>query len=206
MLSYRTIQPHTLELLRKLMNLEILKDLRLVGGTSLALQLGHRQSIDLDLFGVIKEDNESIRKALMSIGKIKVRKETEHLKLYSIDDIKVDIVDYSYPWLDPAIIEDDLRLASPRDIGAMKINAIDGRGTKKDFLDVYFLLHKYKLHELLDWYCKKYEDHSLFRAIMSLTYFADAEPQLMPKMFKEVEWQTVKETIIDAVSNLNNSN
>ena len=77
----------------------------------------------------------------------------------------------------------------------MKVNAIEGRGSKKDFIDLYFLLQHYSLQELLGFYVKKYSEYSLFRALMSLTYFEDAENQLMPKMFIDVAWEEIKDTI-----------
>ena len=107
--------------------------------------------------------------------KVTVLKETETIRIYVVDGIKVDFVHYScYPWLTPAVIEDGLRLASPQDIAAMKVNAIEGRGTRKDFVDIYFLLKHFKLSELLEFYKQKYPEYSFFRALMSLTYFDDA--------------------------------
>lgn len=128
MLSYQTVNSHTLELLKKLTNEEFLSKARLVGGTALALQYGHRISIDLDFFGNIEEDNETIKEVLINIGKLSVIKESKNIKIYILDDIKIDFVNYRYNWLDPAIEENGIRLASPRDIAAMKINAIEGRG------------------------------------------------------------------------------
>lgn len=116
MLSYKTIEPHTLELLKKLTQEPFLAKTRLVGGTALALQYGHRMSIDLDFFGEIEEDNTTIREILRKIGSISVYKETTNIKIYSINGIKVDFVNYKYPWIDTVIEKDGLRLASPKDI------------------------------------------------------------------------------------------
>lgn len=77
MLSYQTVNSHTLELLKKLTNEEFLSKARLVGGTALALQYGHRISIDLDFFGNIEEDNETIKEVLINIGKLSVIKESK---------------------------------------------------------------------------------------------------------------------------------
>ena len=118
MLSYQTVNSHTLELLKKLTNEEFLSKARLVGGTALALQYGHRISIDLDFFGNIEEDNETIKEVLINIGKLSVIKESKNIKIYILDDIKIDFVNYRYNWLDPAIEENGIRLASPRDIAA----------------------------------------------------------------------------------------
>lgn len=199
MLSYKTVEPNTLELLKKLIKEDFLKESRLVGGTALALQYGHRMSIDLDFFGIIEDDNLSIRETLSNIGPLSVIKESKSIKIYLIDGIKVDFVSYKYAWIDSAIEESEIRLASPKDIAAMKINAIEGRGTKKDFIDMYYLLQHYSLEDILDFYAQKYPEHSQFRALMSLSYFEDAEEQFMPKMFSDIEWEDMKCFILNKV-------
>jgi len=203
MLSYETIEPHTLELLRALTQLPTLAGTRLVGGTSLALQYGHRNSVDLDFFGTdIAIDEIQLRNEIDTVGNVRVISETKNIKCYTIDNIKIDIVIYNYPWISDMIEQDGLRLASPEDIGAMKINAIEGRGTKKDFIDLYFLLQHYSIEEILDFYKKKYPEHSIFRAMRSLVYFEDAEIQAMPKMFKPVSWEEMKHYIYNVCTNL----
>ena len=203
MLSYQTVEAHTLELLKKLMTEPLLTGMRLVGGTSLALQYGHRNSIDLDFFGTLDEDLLSIRDSLERIGHVSVLKETRTIRIYDLDHVKIDFVDYSrYQWLAEAVNEDGLRLASPEDIAAMKVNAIEGRGTRKDFVDIYFLLQHYSLDEILGFYQKKYPEHSVFRALMSLSYFDDAEKQMMPKMFSKTSWDEMKAFIIKEVEKI----
>ncbi len=199
MLSYKTIEFHTLELLKELMAEPLFASLRLVGGTALALQYGHRNSIDLDFSGDIEADTETIKEVLRKHGKLTVIKESQNIKLYQLDDIKIDIVNYKYTWIDNPITEGEIVLASPKDIAAMKINAIEGRGTKKDFIDMYFLLQHYSLKDILSFYQKKYPENSIFRALMSLSYFDDAEQQLMPKMFSPIGWKDMKSYILDQV-------
>ena len=200
MLSYETVEPRTLELLKSLMQEPVFNDMRLVGGTALALQYGHRQSIDLDFFGDLTCEQEKTQEILSKYGKVTVLKETKNIRIYVVDNIKVDFVHYScYPWLEDAIFEDGIRLASPKDIAAMKINAIEGRGTRKDFVDVFFLLKHYSLQEILSFYKAKYPNYSDFRAMMSLTYFDDAEMQPMPKMFNNTSWSDMQKAIIEKV-------
>lgn len=200
MLSYETVEPRTLELLKSLMQEPVFNDMRLVGGTALALQYGHRQSIDLDFFGDLTCEQEKTQEILSKYGKVTVLKETKNIRIYVVDNIKVDFVHYScYPWLEDAIFEDGIRLASPKDIAAMKINAIEGRGTRKDFVDVFFLLKHYSLQEILSFYKAKYPNYSDFRAMMSLTYFEDAEMQPMPKMFNNTSWPDMQKAIIEKV-------
>ena len=195
MLHYQTIESQTLELLNKLMQVEEFKALRLVGGTSLALQIGHRQSIDLDLFGKLEVDEIELSEILHKIGSTTLLKKTKNITIYLIDGIKVDIVNYPYKWLDEISTEDNIRLAGTRDIAAMKLAAITGRGTKKDFIDLFFLLQLYKLEEMLGFYNIKYYDASEILVLKSLAYFDDADAEEDLKMLKIINWTKVKDVI-----------
>lgn len=199
MLSLRTIEPHTLELLKALMQESALSELRLVGETALALQYGHRSSIDLDLFGKIDIDAYELQSILSKHGVLRVENETKLIHQYIIDNIKVDVVNYPFEWISPMVEDEDVRLASPIDIAAMKVNAIEGRGTKKDFIDMYMLLQHYSLEEILGFYQQKYPNHSVFRALRSMTYFEDADEQFMPRMFVDTTWEEMKQYIMKAV-------
>lgn len=205
MLSFQTVESGTLLLLRKLMQADCLSETRLVGGTALALQYGHRTSVDLDLFGHVAEGSEEdIAEALRHAGQLTIGRVSRNIKMYRVDNVKIDIVNYNYPWIDCCVQEGELRLASPKDVAAMKINAIEGRGTKKDFVDLYCLLQHYTLDEILGFYQQKYPDHSLFRAMLSLTYFDDADSNPMPRMFLSTPWEEMKAVIrreVEAYSN-----
>lgn len=201
MLYLETVESSTLELLKKLQRLPVLEQTRLVGGTALALQLGHRKSIDLDFFGTVDCEAEYLRESIAGIASLTILKESPHIHIYYIvDGIKVDIVNYKYPWLDDVVLEQGLRLASVSDIAAMKITAIIGRGTKKDFIDIAFLLHHFSLEEILHFYAAKYNDSSVFMAMKSLAYFDDAEADPMPDMFVNQSWQQVKAYILSKIS------
>ncbi len=198
MLSYQTVDAHTLELLRHLSVVPEFSAMRLVGGTSLALQYGHRTSVDLDFFGTF--DSElSFSSILRRYGQLTIVKESSKIKVYLLDGIKVDFVHYDYPWLESPLQVDGLVLATPPDIAAMKVNAIEGRGSKKDFIDLYYLLQRYTLAEILDFYKQKYPEHSVFRALMSMSYFDDADMQPTPRMFTNVLWDEMKEYILAQV-------
>lgn len=202
MLHLETIEPKTLELLRRLQSLSIFEHSRLVGGTALALQLGHRKSIDLDMFGTIEATSEEIQDACRNAGELEISKTSKNINIYWVDGIKVDCVNYPYEWLEECKVLDGLRLASVNDIAAMKISAIINRGTKKDFIDLHFLLKEMSLNQILDLYDKKYPDGSRFIAIKSLTYFEDAESDPMPYMFNDVTWDDVKGSIISEIQKL----
>jgi len=200
MLSYKTIHADTLELLKSLSAEPLFSHLRLVGGTSLALQYGHRNSVDLDFFGHIEVDDEELLDALRKYGTLQVVKLSANIKIFTLNGVKLDVVNYSYKWIDEPVCEDGLLLASPKDIAAMKINAIEGRGTKKDFIDVFELLKHYSLEAILKFHEEKYPEASKFRALMSLSYFDDADMQPMPVMFIPETWEAMKHSIQNAVT------
>lgn len=201
MLHYETIIPETHSLLEKLSALPVLKDVRLVGGTALALQLGHRTSVDLDFFGRINADSEELRDILREVGRVEVASVSKNINIFCINGVKVGMVNYPYPWLDLPIVEDRVRLASLNDIAAMKVSAIVNRGTKKDFIDLYTLLLHFALDEILDMYSRKYSDGSLFIVMKSLTYFDDAETDPMPNVLNDTTWETVKDFLRKVVRN-----
>lgn len=195
MLYYKTIETKTLELLKKLMQIDEFKDLRLVGGTSLALQIGHRQSIDLDLFGKLDVDEFELAKILNKLGSNTIIKKTKNINIYLIEGIKVDLVNYPYQWLEGIIFEDNIRLADKKDIAAMKIAAITGRGSKKDFIDIKYLFEYYNLTEIFNFYKLKFNDASEMLALKSLSYFEDANEEEDPKMLIKMNWENVKKEI-----------
>lgn len=195
MLHYKTVDEGTLGLLKQLQSLRILSEMRLVGGTSLALQIGHRKSIDIDLFGNLSAEYENLIDELKTLGEVVPLKNSKNIHCFLINDIKVDIVNYKYKWLSNKITTDNIHLATIEDIAAMKLNAIIGRGSKKDFIDLFFILKDYSLATIMGFYTKKYNDGSTFLVLKSLTYFNDAEDQEMPFMFNDITWQTVKNTI-----------
>jgi len=204
MLQLQTVAPDTLELLKTIVSKPEMKGFRLVGGTALALQYGHRQSVDLDFFGSPLASQEDTIDMLSSLGNITIHNRTDKILQVVLRGIKVDVIDYSrYGWIDPPVVDGGIVLASPRDIAAMKINAIEGRGSRKDFVDIYMLLQHYTLSELLDFYSMKYPNYSIFRALLSLTYFDDAETQAMPKIFIPQTWEVIKAYISDKVKEYN---
>ncbi|MBO4316117.1 MAG: nucleotidyl transferase AbiEii/AbiGii toxin family protein [Prevotella sp.] len=206
MLSLQTILPDTLELLKTLMQQPLISQMRLVGGTSLALQYGHRKSIDLDFFGTTTEDVEELTEMMHQCAQQVIRGNySKRIKTFFLNNIKVDLVNYDYPWIDDAIMEEGLRLASPKDIAAMKVNAVIGRGTKKDFIDIFFLLQHYTFEDILRFYMQKYPDGSEYRALLSMNYFADAELQPMPVMLQQADWESIKKEIRLQVVRYNHS-
>ena len=202
MLHLATLAPSTLGLLRRIQSQAAFADTRLVGGAALALHFGHRTSIDLDLFGSW-EPLPPLELALSNCAASVMKTGGEEsLQFFTVDGVKIDCVTYPYKWLRPAIVSDGIRLADIPDIAAMKLAAATNRGTRKDFVDVYFLLRKYSLRQMLDWYAEKYPDGNDYLVLRSLVYFDDAELEPMPNMLTPVEWKSVTKAIESAVREL----
>ena len=202
MLQTQTVVPELLELLKKLMSENLFSEFNLVGGTSLALQLGHRNSIDIDLFGNQDINQFLFEEKIREFGEVEISQSSKNILITKINNVKVDFVNYKYPLLTDILVVDNIRMLSMQDIAAMKLNAIMGRGSRKDFIDLFFLLEEFSLKEILNFYIQKFNDGSIFLVQKSLTYFEDAEMQPQPKMFKDFNWETCKQKILEEVSKL----
>lgn len=179
------------------MALPILESFYLVGGTALALQLGHRKSIDLDLFCDVDHDQDAIIKSLPN-PKREFGRGTVFLGLY-IQEVKCDFVKYPFPRIEPLIVTEGVRMASPMEIAGMKLWAITRRGAKKDFIDLHFLLEQFSLKEMLEFFRQKFPTIEPFMVIRSLTYFEDADEEVDPEMFMDISWEKVKVGIRNTV-------
>lgn len=204
MLQIGTVEPATLDILKKLMTIPELADFSLVGGTALSLRYGHRKSVDLDLFASSEFDVNKIITALERTFPETYRHiSTNSIGIFGyIENVKIDLVKYHFhPVIAPIIIEDGIRFLSNEDIMAMKINAILRRGVKKDFWDIAELLEHYTMDELIDNYIKKYPNQMLLISIpRALIYFDDADNSDDPISFKEQTWSDIKEIIQQKVS------
>jgi len=190
-------------LLKNIQSIPEFNGLRLVGGTALALLIGHRKSVDLDFFGAWDKQLDLL-KLLSQCGKVKLVKQSPHgsVQIFKVNNVKVDIVSLPYEWLAPPIEEDGVRLASLCDIAAMKLHAITNRGRKRDFLDLAVFLDHFSLSEMLAFYNQKYTNISPFLVMRSLTYFEEAEKDRMPKMLVPLTWLKAKKRIQETVQQL----
>lgn len=199
MLHLKTVEPATFSLLNELMQLPALNDFALVGGTALSLKYGHRKSVDLDLFSTASFDNPTLYNALLQqfqSGFI-VEDKPVHFGIFAyINEVKVDIVRHPYPLIRPLEVVDGIRMFSTEDIIAMKLQAILGRGKKKDFWDVAELLGHYTIDDFISFHKEKYSTQNLLITVpQAITYFVDAEESEDPISLKKQTWTTVKQTI-----------
>jgi hypothetical protein len=199
MLYKETVGPETLGLICQLQADPLFHDFYLVGGTALSLQIGHRISLDIDLFMRNAFDTGEMLDHLEKNYKFALQFQHHNTLKGFIKGIFVDIIRHDYPRVSDPMSEEGILMASLPDIAAMKLNAISGNGTRaKDFVDIYFLLKKFSLAELIAFYKAKYSERNDFHVIKSLTYFDDIIVENWPNMMleKDLNLSKVKKTII----------
>lgn len=155
MLHTEILTTSTLGLLKAIQTIDTFQSFSLVGGTALALQLGHRLSIDLDFFTTESFDKELAKAELNDIGNWQTDSENKIGLRGQLNGVKIDLITYRYPLLEPAVTIDDIRMLSQADISAMKLAAVTNRGAKKDFYDIFFLLRHYSFSQLCNCYKAK---------------------------------------------------
>jgi predicted nucleotidyltransferase component of viral defense system len=186
-----------------MMEIPELKGFSLVGGTALSLLYGHRISVDLDLFSYEKFENTIVTEALArEYGDDFVLEEKPpHFGIFCyIQDIKVDIIRHPHPIIRPIRELEGIRFFSIEDIIAMKVQAILGRGKKKDFWDIAELLKHYPVADFVRFHKEKYSSQNLLITVpQAITYFGDAEESEDPVSLKGQTWKSVQKEIKEKV-------
>ena len=191
------ISPHTFQLIQHLQMLPELKDFFLVGGTSLALQLGHRNSIDIDLFTQNDFDENEILdllKATYNVQEVFRRKNTI---ITLVDTVKTDFIKHNYPLILPPITEEGITYLSKEDIAAMKLHAIIQSGKRlKDFIDIYFLLQHFSINQMIEFFVAKYSYSNPMIALKALNFFDDIDENIdPPKLAYPLPFAQIKKRI-----------
>ena len=167
----------------------------LAGGTAGALQLGHRISRDLGFFNASSFDAQTIRATLGSLGDFESDRIAEDTLLGNLNGVHISFFLYRYKLLYPPHKLLGVALADLRDLGCMKIDAVQHRGRKRDFIDLWAILQNgLSLQEMLYLFDKKFEGVRFNRThiLKSLSYFDDAEEDQMPEMLKPASWEEIK--------------
>lgn len=197
----KTLAPHTKEILNQIASLSFLKTFYLSGGTALALHLGHRESEDLDFFSKTDFDPARIQMELEKITKITGVEQDKGTLNCHASSVQLQFLHYPYNLLNDAILWNQIQIASIEDIACTKLLTIGSRGSKKDFIDIYFILKQYTLSDLFKLLQQKYPsaDYNQIHILKSLVYFDDANNQVMPRMHLDVTWDQVKSDIVSTV-------
>lgn len=194
-----------LDTLRQIVETVTLDDYYMAGGTALSFQLGLRNSYDFDFFVPNAFNPEILYEELKSIGcDIRTLNLSNGTCDVTLNGIQVSFFYYPYKMLAPYVLTDEipkLRLAAVTDIACMKAVAIGNRGAKKDFCDLFYILQQtdMTIEKLVQSLNLKYgDDKNLFYIGKGLTYFEDAEHEVLPKMFVPYHWQRIKDYFLVA--------
>lgn len=213
MIYWQTVDDVLRTSLQVLMEAEEFSAFRLVGGTALSLQLGHRISVDIDLFTDAEYstiDFDILEKFLINnfeyvdrgfggiVGMGKsylIGKDKDH-------SVKLDLY-YTEPFIDAPLVVEGLRMATLEEIIAMKVDVVQRTGRKKDFWDLYELLPRYSIDTMLTLHEKRYEySHDEALIITNFTNFTEADQDFEPICLRGYHWELIKEDIILALSSI----
>lgn len=208
MLRKETVSAPLLDNLVVLMEMNSIKTHRLVGGTALALQIGHRISVDIDLFSDGTNNYEEIQEELyqefgnkFAKGRVINSSISKGIAVY-LNNIKTDIVDWKAKFIRPVLLDEQIRLASKEDIIPMKFNTFLcspelARYEKKDYVDIANLLKEYSLEQMITLYREKYPNYLLASRLVieGLQLSEMADKKMMPKMLNGLTWSDAKREI-----------
>jgi len=173
----------------------LLQDWLLCGGTGLALHFGHRVSEDLDFFRPDDFGAEALVRAIADLGPVRILSRAENTIHTKVNNVKLSFIKSEGDFVFPPSGYRGLRIADPRDVAAMKLVAIGGRGSRRDFVDLYWYLQQvpglgnvFQTLRLKD----PEIDWNEYHLLRSLTWFEDAEQEPMPTMRKDIAWEDIK--------------
>ena len=174
----------------------------LAGGTGLALQLGHRISKDLDFFSANPLAPAELAAGLAGLGRVVVQGRSAGTLHVTLDGLRVSFLAAEAPLLFAGTPYRGLTLADPREIAVMKVIAIGGRGSRKDFVDLFFYLRSGgSLEGIFALIRRRFADvdHNAYHLLRSLVFFEDAESEPMPRMIRRAAWSEIKRAIVTEV-------
>jgi predicted nucleotidyltransferase component of viral defense system len=196
---WEALTPATIEAFRVAAAIPFVQRYYLAGGTGLALHLGHRFSIDLDFFSpepdAVGPDERAVLRDLFDHPDLAISHDKDMTFVATWRGVGVSFFRLSlYPLVQEPLFLEGVPVATVEEIGAMKLAAIMSRGTRKDYVDLYFILQQIPLERLFEVAAVKYARVRTFAvsALRALTYYTDAEATPMPQMIRRVSWPTVK--------------
>lgn len=201
MLHYKTVDEKLYTTLKAIMEIPALKDFYLAGGTNLSLMYGHRKSIDIDLWKEEYFDNEELESIFYRYFQKEVFNNIRRFTLgimCTINNIKADFMSWNDPFIEEPLLIDGIRFLHKKDLFAMKLNAIAGRASKKDFLDVAEMLNDYSLEEGIQFFKQKYFQQDEIMILKRITDFDQADTEISPVLFNPASWEIAKDKLVKA--------
>ena len=196
---WQALTPETRQAFQVAAALPFIQRFYLAGGTGLALHLGHRFSVDLDFFSpapdAVGPDERSLLRAAFDDPTLSISVDADMTFVATWRGVGVSFFRLApYPWVQEPLVLDGVPVATVEEIGAMKLAAILSRGTRKDYVDLYYILQQTPLERLFEVAAVKYARVRTFpvSAVRALAYFADAEATPMPQMIQSAPWPTMK--------------
>ncbi|MBX2894676.1 MAG: nucleotidyl transferase AbiEii/AbiGii toxin family protein [Cyclobacteriaceae bacterium] len=190
-----------MEVVQKLSSVPELGAFRLVGGTAIALHIGHRKSVDIDFFSNERTNKKEITAILRSIFPNTEFFLNQHRISFEASDIRIELFDdWSTPFLEKPIIENEIRLASLNDLAAFKLDAIIERREKKDYIDLFVIFKKLGAMHVLQQF-KSYNPHVSAKSVLFAleeVHTARSNKSVMPEMLLAVSWSDIENAMIDA--------
>lgn len=205
MIDVSILPARTAEVFNLLAGSGLVHPFYLSGGTGLALQLKHRESEDMDFFSKNDFSPELLQSDVVKLGKLTNVTLAKGTLNCSLKGVKLQFLHYPYSLLEKPILYHNISISSLIDIACTKLITISSRGSKKDFIDLYFLLNHYSLSDLFHSLEKKYKaiDYNHIHILKSLEYFDEAEQQPMPRMVIPLQWTEVKKRMLAEVRESN---
>ncbi len=201
------LSPHAEGTLRSLQKQDFMSPFYLAGGTGCALHIGHRRSGDFDFFTQTEFEIFPLQNTLRNLGRFVADYSGAGTLVGRLGDTKISLFHYGYPLLEEAVDYLGMRVASLVDIGCMKIDAISSRGTKRDFVDLFFILKTLglDLKTFFDHFEEKYgpEGFNRYHVLKSLIYFEDADQEPELEMLTDFSWAEAKRFFVESVGGLN---
>ena len=199
MLHTETVEGTTLELLRNLEQEEMLSSFSLAGGTALALYLGHRMSVDLDLFTPLPFNAVVLKDFLENKYGFRTDFMEKNTLKGSIEGVKIDCITHGYGLLEKPCLEEGIRRYSMKDIIAMKLSAIADNGSRlKDFIDIAFLSTRFSFYSMLKFYEHKFPNANVIRPFKAITFFEDIDFEENVAMLEgDYKWKHIEKRLID---------
>ena len=201
----KVLSKNAWEVVRRLSKSDILDRWVLAGGTGLALQLGHRYSEDLDLYRAEPFDTGTMLHELSDIGMVEVQQRTSGTLHTVVEGVRLSFRQAQAEFLFPGSRYRGMTVADPLDIAVMKVIAVGGRGSRKDFVDLFFLIRQgVSVGSIFMLIRRRFKeiDYNEYHLMKSLVYFEDAASEPMPELIRTVTWEEVQDAIIQEVRRL----